>query len=149
MYNFVSSWRAYRKRPVRSGPAAAHSRRSRLNVEMLEDRIAPAVFNVNSLADILNPPLGVVTLRSAIEATNATAGSNTINLTVAGTYAIKLAGAGEDNNATGDFDILPAGGDDGRRPPESALRSRITLAASCVITIAAVAWFTVHHPRLR
>jgi hypothetical protein len=38
---------------------------------------------------------------------NATPGSNTINLTVAGTYRITTPGAGEDNNATGDFDILP------------------------------------------
>ena len=32
------------------------------------DRRVPATFNVNSLADILNPPAGTVTLRSAIPA---------------------------------------------------------------------------------
>jgi hypothetical protein len=80
-------------------------------VEALEDRAVPAVFNVNSLLDTLAPPAGVVTLRSAIQQANATPGGNTINLTVAGTYRITLAGANEDNNATGDFDILPSGGD--------------------------------------
>jgi hypothetical protein len=44
--------------------------------------LAPAVFNVNNTADILNPAAGVITLRSAIEAANATPGGNTINLTV-------------------------------------------------------------------
>ena len=85
------------------------AKRSRLRpaLERLEDRLAPAVFNVNSLADILSPPAGVVTLRSAIEAANATPGNNTIDLTLAGTYKITIPGAGEDLNATGDFDILP------------------------------------------
>ncbi len=49
-------------------------------------------------------------MRSAIETANATPGGNTINLTVPGTYKITIPGAGEDNNATGDFDILPSGG---------------------------------------
>jgi hypothetical protein len=84
-------------------------RRPGLRVEQLESRLAPAVFNVNSLADILNPVAGTVTLRSAIEAANATPGGNIINLTIAGTYKITIPGAGEDNNATGDFDILPVG----------------------------------------
>src|SRR5580765_1698949 len=83
---------------------------ARLQLEPLEDRLAPAVFNVNSLADILNPPAGVVTLRSAIQAANANSSVNTINLTVAGSYKITLTGADEDNNATGDFDILLSGG---------------------------------------
>jgi hypothetical protein len=78
---------------------------------LLEDRVVPAVFNVNSTADILNPPSGTVTLRSAIQQANATPGGNTINLTLAGTYRITLAGtAGETDNAAGEFAILPAGG---------------------------------------
>ncbi len=60
-------------------------------LERLEDRLAPATFNVNSTADVLNPATGTVTLRSAIQAANNTAGDNTINLTVAGTYQITLA----------------------------------------------------------
>jgi hypothetical protein len=85
-------------------------RRACLALESLEDRAVPAVFNVNSLADILHPAPGTVTLRSAISAANATPGGNTINLTVPGTYRITLAGANEDNNASGDFDILSTGG---------------------------------------
>ena len=67
---------------------------------------------MNSLADILNPGPGVVTLRSAIQQANATPGGNTINLTVPGTYKITLAGTqGETDNAAGKFAILPSGGD--------------------------------------
>jgi len=81
-------------------------------LEPLEDRLAPAVFNVNSTADILNPPAGVVTLRFAIQTANAVPGGNTINLTVPGTYRITLPPpAGVENNSGGDFDILPGGGD--------------------------------------
>jgi parallel beta-helix repeat protein/predicted outer membrane repeat protein len=89
-----------------SGRPSAGKRANRLRIEMLEDRFAPAVFNVNSLADVMSPAPGVVTLRSAIQQANQTPGNNTINLTVAGTYKIALPGAGEDNNATGDFDII-------------------------------------------
>ena len=83
----------------------------RLRVEALEERAVPASITVNSTADILNPAPGVVTLRSAIEQANANPRADTINLALAGTYKITLAGALEDNNATGDFDILATGGD--------------------------------------
>src|SRR6516165_4361041 len=73
-------------------------------------RVVPATITVNSLADLLNPPTGITTLRSAIQAANANPGDDTINLGVEGTYKITLPGAGEDANATGDFDILAAGG---------------------------------------
>jgi predicted outer membrane repeat protein len=96
-----------RTRRLRTAP---HRRPLRRAVEPLEDRLAPAVFTVNSLADVLNPPAGTVTLRSAIQAANHTPGGNTINLAVSGTYKITLLGAGEDNNASGDFDVLPTGG---------------------------------------
>jgi hypothetical protein len=89
--------------------------------ETLEDRCVPATFNVNTLLDlplagvnlttgVLPNTGGLVTLRSAISAANATPGGNTINLTLPGVYQITLAGANEDNNQTGDFDILPSGG---------------------------------------
>src|SRR5262249_6226183 len=77
---------------------------------LLEDRIAPAVFNVNSTADIFNPPAGTVTLRSAIQQANNTPGGNIINLTVSGTYKITIPAAHNNDNATGDFDIFPGGG---------------------------------------
>jgi predicted outer membrane repeat protein len=87
-------------------------RAPRLGVELLEDRLVPATFNVNSLADVLNPAAGVVTLRSALQAANAGGdASNTINLTLPGTYAITLAGKpGETDNAAGEFAILPTAG---------------------------------------
>src|ERR1700745_3731757 len=81
-------------------------------VELLEDRLVPAVFNVNSLADILHPGAGVVTLRSAIEAADTNTDTTpVITLTVPGTYKITLAGtAGETDNAAGEFAILPHAG---------------------------------------
>jgi hypothetical protein len=90
--------------------------------DFLEDRLVPAVINVISTADNTLPvitaghagtaadPFQAPSLRSAISFTNANPGGNTINLAVTGDYKITIPGAGEDNNATGDFDILPAGG---------------------------------------
>jgi hypothetical protein len=95
-------------------------RRPRLHMEQLEARCVPAIFNVTGLGDGLFPVMqtgtntfSAPTLRSAIEAANAAPGSNTINLTVAGTYQITIPPASPDdtpateNNATGDFDIIP------------------------------------------
>src|SRR5262249_51868341 len=93
MMDNLRQWLSVRPRP--------HQRRVRPRLEVLEDRLAPAVFNVNSTADILNPPGSTVTLRSAIQQANALPGGNTINLTVAGAYKITLGGANENNNATG------------------------------------------------
>jgi hypothetical protein len=93
----------------RQGSVKARNNRVQPRLELLEDRLAPAVFNVNSLADILAPAAGVVTLRSAIALANGTSdpAGNVINLTLAGSYKITIPGALEDNNATGDFDIIP------------------------------------------
>src|SRR5262249_3100131 len=95
--------------------------RWRMNVEWLEERCVPSMFTVNSLADLsiaagVNPATGAingtntVTLRSAIQAANLTPSGNTINLALPGTYRITLPRAAQDNNATGDFDILATGG---------------------------------------
>jgi len=78
---------------------------------MLAQAALANTFNVNSTADILNPPAGVVTLRSAIQAANSISGGSTINLTVPGVYKISLPGANTGFNATGAFVILPNGGD--------------------------------------
>ncbi|HZV06519.1 MAG TPA: choice-of-anchor Q domain-containing protein [Gemmataceae bacterium] len=109
-----------RGRRVVTGSVKSRPRRARLAVEMLEDRCVPAVFNVTGLGDGLfavtqtgKNTFDAPTLRSAIEAANATPGSNTINLTVSGTYKITIPPASPDdtstteNNATGDFDIIP------------------------------------------
>src|SRR4051794_1751450 len=91
-------------------PARPANRRYRFSLELLEDRIVPAVFNVNSTLDILKPPAGTVTLRSAIQQANNTPGGNIINLTVPGTYRITIPGANTGTNASGAFAILPGGG---------------------------------------
>jgi predicted outer membrane repeat protein len=111
-----------RNTPRSSRPGPRRPRR--LAVELLEDRLAPAVFNVLSTADSNGPvitaghagtaadPFLAPSLRSAISAANATPGGNTINLTAGGTYQITLAGTpGETDNRAGEFAILPAGGD--------------------------------------
>jgi hypothetical protein len=89
-------------------PSKTNNLYNRLTVEPLEERLTPAVFNVNSLADILSPAPGVVTLRSAIQGANTNGdATNTINLTLPGTYAITLPGtAGEFDNAAGEFAIF-------------------------------------------
>jgi hypothetical protein len=108
------------KPPGPSRKTSVRLRRTRPSLEALEDRCVPAIFNVVGLGDGLSPVIQTgphtfqaATLRSAIEAANATPGSNTINLTVAGTYQITIPpGSSDDtpaseNNATGDFDIIP------------------------------------------
>jgi predicted outer membrane repeat protein len=75
--------------------------------ETLEDREVPAVFNVNSVADVLHPPRGVMTLREAIELANATPGNNIINLNVGGTYKIASPNDGMNDNLSGAFTIIP------------------------------------------
>jgi len=76
---------------------------------LLQSALA-GTFNVNSTADILTPPTGVVTLRSAIQAANTTAGGSTINLTIAGDYKITIPGANTGTNNSGAFAILPSAG---------------------------------------
>jgi hypothetical protein len=94
--------------PRRQDRAKDRKNRARPYLEGLEERCAPAVFNVNSNADLLTPPVGTVTLRSAIQAANATPGNNTINLTIPGTYQITLVGTpGESDNLAGEFAIIP------------------------------------------
>src|SRR6516225_4677459 len=118
-YDRLGHWFAGKSRQGRNASARNRSRRVCLSFDQLEDRVTPAVFHVNTLADIsiaggVDPATGriighgnTVTLRSAIEAANETAGSSTIMLNLPGTYKIRLAGSGEDNNQTGDFDINP------------------------------------------
>ncbi len=81
-----------------------------LIVTSMKNGVTTTTYYVNSTADILNPPAGVLTLRAAIQDANTTPGNKIINLTVSGTYQIMILGSFENNNATGDFDILPSGG---------------------------------------
>ncbi len=83
-------------------------RRTPRIIEALESRVVPTVFTVNSTADILSPPAGVVTLRSAIQASNASPGTDTINMPLAGTYKLTTVGSATDNSA-GELAIADAG----------------------------------------
>ena len=118
MKNRLGRWFARfatESRPRARASAKAGARRRPLTLELLEHRIVPAVFKVNSTADALFPPVGIVTLRSAINQANHTPGGNTIELTVPGDYKITIPPNSPDdtpateNDATGDFDILPGG----------------------------------------
>ncbi len=94
----------------RRKPASPRPRRTRLQLEYLEDRVVPAVINVNSTADVALTQLapGQVTLREAIQMANTNGdASNTINLTVAGDYQLKLMGTpGEIDNQAGELAIF-------------------------------------------
>jgi len=79
-------------------------RLARLQLEHLEDRAVPATFTVNTTLDDVTPANGKFSLREAITKANATTGADTIVLP-AGVFKITQVGAGEDGNATGDFDI--------------------------------------------
>ena len=69
-----------------------------------------AVFSVNSFDDVLSPPAGTVTLRSAIQAANTSPGADTIVLPIAGTYPITTVGTfGETDNLAGELAIADAG----------------------------------------
>jgi predicted outer membrane repeat protein len=104
-----------------AGKLGRRPHRARPLLELLEDRLAPAVFNVNTTADLslapgVNPDGTIkgtttITLRSAIQAANSTPGGNTINLTRGGTYQISLAPTtpNETDNLAGEFAILPTG----------------------------------------
>jgi hypothetical protein len=135
MNSLIRRWFRAASPSFRRAGARPTRRRPHLLVEGLEERAVPAVFNVNSLADILSPPTGVVTLRSAIEAANATPGNNTINLTIPGTYKITIPPAQPDdtpateNNATGDFDIIP----NPASPPKSTLTIQNTSGGKVIV----------------
>ena len=88
-------------------------RANRLNpgFEGLEARVMLSTFHVNTVLDTVAANLktgkdagGHVSLRSAIMAADARGGSNKI-IVPAGTFTLTIAGAGEDNDATGDLDI--------------------------------------------
>jgi len=76
-------------------------------VECLEDRLVPSTFTVTTKLDVVDASDGKLSLREAITKANANPGADVI-VVPAGVYKIALSGAGEDANATGDFDITDA-----------------------------------------
>jgi hypothetical protein len=83
---------------------SARQPRFRPRIELLEDRSIPAILNATTTLDVIDPNDGLLSLREAVIQANALPGADTINLP-AGSYSLSLAGAGEDNAATGDLDI--------------------------------------------
>jgi hypothetical protein len=101
MSSFGKQRQALNRRPTRSRPG----------LEMLETRITPSTFRVNTLLDTVAVDLksgkdasGHITLRSAIQAANARPNADTI-VVPQGTITLTIAGPGEDNAATGDLDL--------------------------------------------
>ena len=92
-------------RRTRRSPRSARARA----FDRLEPRLVMATFNVNSFADILDPPAGTVTLRSAIQAANHSPGPDTINLTGAGDYKITSFAPSTPDNTAGTFTITGSG----------------------------------------
>jgi len=79
-------------------------RLARLQLEPLEDRSVPSTFTVNTTIDDVTPANGKFSLREAITKADITAGADVIVIP-AGVYKITRTGAGENANATGDFDV--------------------------------------------
>jgi predicted outer membrane repeat protein len=78
----------------------------RLFVEPLEGREVPATFAVTTVADVVDPLDGRLSLREAISRANVTPGADTIRLP-AGVFGLTLPGV-DDQNASGDFDVTDA-----------------------------------------
>src|SRR5262245_22280394 len=85
-----------------SGVKPRRPRRFVPGLEGLESRVVPAI-QVTTTADVVADG-GKVSLREAISRANAREGRDTIVLG-SGVYKIGLAGAGENANASGDFDV--------------------------------------------
>src|SRR5215813_11265306 len=104
--------RSHRRPPKKASRRPLHLGR-RLCNEWLEDRRLLAVITVTTTADVLdggtlgNPagPDGKISLREAVNLANLSGGPDTIVLPT-GNFKITRAGAGENANSTGDFDIL-------------------------------------------
>src|SRR5207249_5278285 len=80
-------------------------RRIGLHVEELEDRVAPAVYDVTTTTDVVDAFDNFLSLREAVLAANASVGvADTINLP-AGIYTLTRVGAGEDGAGLGDLDL--------------------------------------------
>ena len=114
----------------------ARARRLRPSLEGLEGRVTPSTFHVNTILDTVAVNLktgtdanGHVSLRSAIMAADSQGGSNKI-LLPAGTFTLTIAGAGEDNDATGDLDIKANVAIQGRARPRRSSTATTSTGSS-------------------
>src|SRR5262249_41028490 len=75
-------------------------------LEILEDRLAPAKFTVNTTLDEVTPGDGKLSLREAINKANSYTGADPITIVLpAAVHTIALAGAGDNANLSGDSDV--------------------------------------------
>ncbi|MCI0684542.1 MAG: autotransporter-associated beta strand repeat-containing protein [Gemmataceae bacterium] len=81
---FLSQWQRRPQRSSHKPRATKSSRRWTPRLESLEDRLAPALFVVNTLADVVDPDPDVTSLREAILGANANPGADSIHFNVAG-----------------------------------------------------------------
>jgi hypothetical protein len=113
---FLSSRRALRKKTSRISSRSCNQ--SRRKFESLEDRRLLTTFNVNTTIDrVIDTSLttlatpfgngGKLTLREAVYLADLNSSlPSTINLKANSTYKLTVAGAGENNDFTGDLDIF-------------------------------------------
>jgi hypothetical protein len=87
MFELLRRWYRGSSRVRHSTPKGCEHRFRPL-LEVLEDRLAPAVFNVNSTADILNPPPGEVDNVAGEFAIAASGGNLTIQNTSGGAVTV-------------------------------------------------------------
>src|SRR5439155_16048491 len=106
-----SPWRRWLRRafpfatPVPKRRPRRPARAARVRLQALEDRTVPAAYAVTTTADVVDAGDGLLSLREAVLAANASAGiADTINLP-AGNYVLTRAGGAEDVAATGDLDL--------------------------------------------
>jgi hypothetical protein len=100
----MSSWQRFWIRKDRALRLRAGHRKVRPCLESLEERVAPAIFNVTSLAD--SNTAGSGSLRAAITTSNTTAGPNEIDILTPGTYNLTLGPAGATDNTSGQLSVL-------------------------------------------
>jgi CSLREA domain-containing protein len=106
-----SPWRRWLRhrlwiaRPAPARRAARPAPAARVRLETLEGRAVPAVYYVTTTADVVDPADGLLSLREAVLAANASAGVADTIVLPAGTYTLTRTGADEDAAATGDLDL--------------------------------------------
>jgi hypothetical protein len=103
-------WRGRKSR--KSTGSSPASNRYRPQLQVLEDRLAPAIFTVTTTADILSTDGVVRSLRDALTAVNHSHDVNNTIVLGAGTYQIQIpnSAGNETANLSGDFNIAPANG---------------------------------------
>ncbi|MEQ1904901.1 MAG: right-handed parallel beta-helix repeat-containing protein [Pirellulaceae bacterium] len=90
-------------------PIKRRARRECCTYQKMEGRQLLATLQVDTVADVVDPGDGFLSLREAILASNTNAEDDMIVLP-AGTYEITREGRGENAGQVGDFDVLPDGG---------------------------------------